>query len=233
MNTMPQVTSARRPIPRAEGRVRDLWAELALFALLLVLCNLHLLHGGSSAALAFSPAHVAAGEWWRLFTHAFAHLSWYHLLLDGAAFLLLYANLDLPRRAARLGCLFSCATGSLLAALWCEPRIGELGLCGLSGVAHGLMACVSLQAVASPGISRAVAMTNALGLFGKSCLEGATGEAAFAQWHLGFVGTPIAVCHAGGVLGALVWMLAARASQQQLRRDAPASPQYVAQPCAP
>ena len=42
--------------------------ELALLAALIALANAPLLAGGAWLALLFVPAHVAAGEWWRVAT---------------------------------------------------------------------------------------------------------------------------------------------------------------------
>ena len=40
----------------------------------------------------------------------------------------------------------------------------------------------------------------------KCLIEVSTGQVMFASWHLGWLGTPIAGAHLGGVLGALlVW----------------------------
>ena len=141
--------AARGPIPGAARR--EIRAELLGIAAVLVLLNLPLFIGGSTAAFAFRIDAVAAGEWWRIFTHPFVHVSWYHLLLDGAAFLALYANLLAPTRARRLA---SAATARPAASSWplcVSPLIARLGLCGLSGAAHGLMALSALEMLALPG----------------------------------------------------------------------------------
>ena len=45
----------------------------------------------------------------------------------------------------------------------------------------------------------------------KMALEAITGKVVFAHFHFGNLGTPIAVCRAGGILGAIiVWFLAKR-----------------------
>jgi hypothetical protein len=46
----------------------------------------------------------------------------------------------------------------------------------------------------------------------KSIIEAATGHIVFESFHLGSLGTPVAVCHAGGVLGGLVVMVIVRVS---------------------
>src|SRR5712671_432519 len=67
--------------------------ELSAITLLLVVLNWPLLYGTCNQALVFLPAPVRNGEWWRVLAHPFVHVTWYHLLLDGSAFLLLYKDL--------------------------------------------------------------------------------------------------------------------------------------------
>ena len=79
-----------------------LWRiELAACAILIVLLNLPLLEGRFDTRFAFLPEAVRAGEWWRVFTHPFVHVSLYHLALDAAAFFVLYAELRDNRRRER------------------------------------------------------------------------------------------------------------------------------------
>jgi hypothetical protein len=98
----------------------------------------------------------------------------------------------------------------VLVAWWAEPEIATLGLRGLSGVAHGLMAVVCLQRISSSSrdSNEFLAYIAVLaGLVAKCLFESLTGNALLASWHLGNVGTPIAVCHAGGLLGGLMFWL--------------------------
>src|SRR4051812_26494304 len=67
--------------------------ELLIFGALVILCNAPLLVGACWHSLIFRPDAVHHGEWWRLFTHPFVHVTWYHLLLDGIAFFTLYNSL--------------------------------------------------------------------------------------------------------------------------------------------
>ena len=207
-NTITTSISARGPIPRAAGA--ELRAELLIFTLLLGLLNLPLFVGQSTAALAFQVDAVVGGEWWRVLTHPFVHVSWYHLLLDGAAFLILYANLLAEQRWRRLTYVGASAAGSLLVALCASPLIAAHGLCGLSGAAHGLMAVSALEMLALSRTSRAtrvVALASFIGVAAKCIYEAATGHALFTALHLNLLGTPIVACHAGGVLGGILAML--------------------------
>jgi len=209
--------SVRPPLPRRLGERTEV-RGLLFFALLLAILPLR-------SALFFSPPAVAAGQWWRVFTHPFIHVTWYHALLDGAAFLLLWRSLE--RR--RLLYIALPAAGSLLAALWFWPAINDTGLCGLSGVAHGLMTVSALEMInikSGSGLSAATAgqeqpghgteaaptfvSTRQVGwlclalVTGKSIWEAATGTVFFSWLHFGLMGTPVAVSHLGGVLGGIV-----------------------------
>jgi len=178
---------------------------LGFWAALIALLNLPLLDGGCAASLIFEPRRVVAGEWWRLFSHPFVHVSWYHLMLDATAFLLLYRELDGSKWFERVGYLLASGAGSLLVSLWAAPLVQTRGLCGLSGIAHGLMtvsALGMLESANDKSVKRAGMVTFII-VIAKSMVEAATGRVAFESVHFGDLGTPIAVSHAGGVLGAL------------------------------
>lgn len=206
----------------------QLWRwELALLGALLIALNLPLFAGEFSTRFIYHPIPVGDGEWWRLFTYPFVHVSPYHLALDAAAFFLAYVELKHRAFSARITLLACAAAGGLLAALIASPLVLSHGLCGLSGIAHGLTAVVSLELLRRAN-DRTSAWTAALcfvGVVAKSVLEAATGNVLFASWHLGSLGTPIAACHAGGVLGALVcWqILAVRPGEPGTHHDQDAS----------
>jgi len=185
--------------------------ELSALAAIIVLLNLPLLHSACAVDLIFLPDRVAAGEWWRVFTHWSVHVSGYHLLLDAAAFLILYQGLVGRSGFERMGYVLVCGSGGLLASLWGEPIIQTHGLCGLSGIAHGLMAIASLDQMTGPtdkAVRRAGAVTFII-VVTKSIVEAFTGRIVFEGLHFGQLGSPVAVCHAGGVLAGLGgWVIA-------------------------
>ena len=206
----------------------QLWrCEVAILGAILVALNLPLLGGEFSTRFIYHPIPVAAGEWWRLFTHPFVHVSPYHLALDAAAFFLAYIELKQWRLSSRLTLLGSAAAGGLIAALAASPLVATHGLCGLSGIAHGLTAVVSLELLhrSTDRLSQWTAALCFVGVVGKSVLEATTGNVLFATWHLGSLGTPIAACHAGGVLGALLcwWVRLVREPSLQIRASHEAS----------
>jgi rhomboid family GlyGly-CTERM serine protease len=184
--------------------------ELLMFCALLAILNAPVLAGAFSQSLVFLPGAVTGGEWWRLLSHPFIHVTWYHLLLDGAAFLALYCSLIEPSLFRRLAYVFAAGAGSLLAAWAAAPGISTSGLCGLSGIDHGLMAVSALELVRAnrPGSTeRRLGQLAFLLAVGKAALEALSGHMFFTWLHFGLMGAPVAVSHAGGIIGGLLAML--------------------------
>jgi rhomboid family GlyGly-CTERM serine protease len=181
-------------------KLKTVRPEIWAFTLALLVVNGSLFAGRVCSAFVFSPDQVGAGEWWRAVTFPLVHVSLYHLLLDASAFLMLYQGLQEPSTKRRILYVLACAAGSLGFSLL-TSRLGG-GLCGLSGIAHGLMAVTGLELMCST--DRALRNTGlicfALTLI-KSLFEAATGQIAFSFLHLGSVGIPVAACHLGGVIG--------------------------------
>jgi rhomboid family GlyGly-CTERM serine protease len=180
------------------------------FIALLAVFNAPVLRGSWCHSMVFLPGAVEGGEWWRLFTHPFVHVSWYHLLLDGAAFLALYHSLVEGSVCRRLLYVLAAGAGSLLVSWAVAPGISTSGLCGLSGIAHGLTAVSALEAVVgqAPGSTeRRVGLICFLLVAGKAALEALSGHMFFTFLHFGLMGEPVAVAHAGGVIGGLLAML--------------------------
>lgn len=178
--------------------------EIRFWLAILTLINLGLLLGNTPAPnLVFDPSAVAEGEWWRIFSWPFVHVSRYHLLIDGAAFLLLYAGLEERQLIKRALLVISAATGSLLLPIAIAPQINQLGLCGLSGVAHGLAAISALEMLRHKS-QKKIGSTLLIGLLLKVTWELWTGTAFLQEFHLGNIGQPIVETHAGGVIGGIL-----------------------------
>jgi rhomboid family GlyGly-CTERM serine protease len=194
-----------------------------MFALIIVVLNFPLIHGRFAQSLIFLSEPVRAGEWWRVLAHPFVHVSWYHLFLDATAFLMLYHGLEQRSVHRRLSYVAISGAGSLLVSLWANPMTFSSGLCGLSGVAHGLMAISGLEMMTSRSRSKVPKLTGVL-CFSlavlKSGLEAIAGQALFTSLHFGMLGTPIAVCHAGGVIGGMIGFLVAQICNLLYRRIA-------------
>lgn len=180
--------------------------ELCLWILLLFVANLPLLNGSVAGLLVFFPEAVADGQWWRALTFPFVHLSGYHLLLDAAAFLLLYGGLEEGKRCRRILYVILPGAFSLLISLL-SPVVHASGLCGLSGIAHGLMAITALELISRrPGgtpLFRAGVVVLAVVVV-KTLLEVWTGQVLFVGLHFGAIGVPVVESHAGGLLGGLL-----------------------------
>ena len=169
-------------------------------------CNVHVLTGSSCQALVFNFDKVAKGDVYRLLTHPFVHLSWYHFLLDAGAFLLLYTGLNEKRASRKLMTVGICGSSGLLAPLLFAPDIYTQGLCGLSGIAHGLMAYSGLEMMQDrTTVQTGIACLTIV--VAKSIYEAATGTVFFSFLLFGLCGIPIAVCHLGGVLGGVISFL--------------------------
>ena len=74
------------------------------------------------------------------------------------------------------------------------------------------MAVVMLRMIwASEGLERRVACCAAGILWIKCVVEATSGQVVFGLLHVGSVGTPITICHGGGVLGGLIAVMIGRA----------------------
>jgi rhomboid family GlyGly-CTERM serine protease len=184
--------------------LRRFWLpEIIVAALALILLNLGLWQGEPNAGLVYFPDRIADGEWWRLLTHPLIHVSQYHLMLDGAAFLLLYATLNTGALWRRLGYVVACGAGSLLLSQALSSIVPVSGLCGLSGIAHGLMAVGSLEMLwvrSSRKVGALILSTVIL----KSLIELLSGDVLFSSQHVGSIGRPVVESHAGGVIGGII-----------------------------
>jgi len=79
------------------------------------------------------------------------------------------------------------------------------------------MAIAALETMrAGRGIVFALGATSFLFVVSKCIVEAATGSVVFDFLHAGRIGSPVAVSHAGGVLGALMlWMLWSRGTERR------------------
>lgn len=176
----------------------DIWAFLCI----LLAVNTHMITGDYQSALIFLP-NGDRQEWLRLFFHPFVHVSGYHLLLDAGAFFLLYTGLAEKRMPVRLVYMAVSGCTSLLFALAFSPLTAAAGLCGLSGIAHGLMAVSGLEMMQIPDQRKIGAISLTAVVF-KSLYEIITGDVLLTFLQLGMCGSPIAACHAGGTFGGIL-----------------------------
>jgi rhomboid family GlyGly-CTERM serine protease len=191
-----------------------------IFLAIIVLLNWSLFLGEVPLRWVFHAQGLMEGEWWRLVTHPFVHVSWYHLLLDAGAFLLLYEGLRQPAWFRRLVYVIASGAGALAVCWLASPDFSQTGLCGLSGVAHGLMAIAGMELAldrqSTRGQRRAGWITLAVVVM-KAGWEMLTGQVAFQWLHFGLMGTPLAASHAGGVLGGLAMVFLQTRSARNCR----------------
>jgi rhomboid family GlyGly-CTERM serine protease len=210
MNTLAMQTT-RNPESRFNLKVMlsnfGFTLDVMMLAGLIILLNLHLLGKGSIHSLIILPAAVESGEWWRLFSHPFVHITWYHLFLDAGAFLLLYAGLEDKKIFHRLTHVLICGAFSLSASWIFSTAIHNIGLCGLSGIAHGLMAVSALEmmrAGSKDGSNFKIGIICLTMVISKSIYEIIIGDTLFSFLQFGLCGTPLVACHAGGVIGGII-----------------------------
>lgn len=185
-----------------------------MLAGLTIILNLHLIGKGTIQSLIFLPDFVTAGQWWRLLTHPFVHITWYHLLLDAGAFFLLYTGLEETCALHRLTHTLICGLFSL-AAVWAfTPAVNGLGLCGLSGIAHGLMAVSGLETMQKKETFKLGLLCLVL-VVAKSIYEVCINNTLLAFLQFGLCGIPLVACHAGGVIGGIVSYLLISSFQSQ------------------
>jgi rhomboid family GlyGly-CTERM serine protease len=199
--------------------VNDRKFEIGIFAALLLALNI--LPATDHVRFNLYPEALFSGEWWRWLTFPWRHISLYHLILDGSAFLLLYQTLRSPL-ATRLQHLFFCVIFSGLVPLLLDDRLSSLGLCGLSGVAHGFMLICALESAAESEKRACIGgVLMFAGVLAKTLFEQVTGDVFFAQHHFGNIGTPIASCHYGGVIGGLTSYCLAAMKASHCRKPQP------------
>lgn len=182
------------------------------FISIALVSNIHLVTGSDPTILLFETSKVSQGEWWRIFTHPFVHVSWYHLVLDSAAVLLLWRELCHLSGWQKLMASFTCAAMSLFFAVCFSPYIDRHGLCGFSGLAHGLTVLLGLSwlsaALHNDFYRRVWLMVAGFALtfttIVKALVEALSGKVIFADYHLGNLGIPVVEAHVGGVLGGCV-----------------------------
>ena len=183
--------------------------ETILFAGLLVVLNGPLFVGSFSEGLIYLPEKIAQGQFYRLLTHPFVHISLYHLVLDGAAFLILYSQLQVKSVVRRMAYLLGIHAAVVVGVTASLGHINAIGYCGISGVAHGLMSVWCMERIfgikTSPEqkTERWIAGAVLLGLIAKCIYEVIVGHVVLESMHLGDVGVPVVASHLAGVVGAV------------------------------
>ena len=178
--------------------------EIITYTAILAVVNVPLFFGGIFESMIFMPSNILNGQVWRIVTHPFVHVSFYHLLLDGVAFLMLYNQLEAKTLAGRTVYVAAAAVFSMLVVTLVLPYSTAVGYCGLSGIDHGLMAICALEMIKSKDADRAGRWFGLISLvlvLGKSLYEAYSGHMFLEFMHFSMMGSPIAISHLGGIIG--------------------------------
>ena len=168
---------------------------------------------GAAAALIFDRAAVGAGEWWRVVTGSWVHLSTSHLVYDGLAVLI--AGWLLERDGAPLRSMVLASAGAVGLAVLIElPGIIRFG--GLSGIAYTLVAYLAFSGLREGGAWRWLCLTTLLVSAAKLSFELSTGRFLLVPTSNEIVAVPLV--HAVGMAVALVIYSIERTRQHARRR---------------
>ncbi len=177
--------------------------DLIVIIFMMIISNFHLVGIGSIYSVLYSPGAVVSGEFFRLLTFPFAHVSWYHFLLDASAFLFLYSALRADGKGVQMFYVVMCIGMSLIFSIIFAPQIKELGLCGLSGAAHGLFFILSLEMMHDKN-DRIAGIICAVCIITKCVVEVGSGGSVFHFVHGDMIGVPVLESHVGGVVGGFI-----------------------------
>jgi membrane associated rhomboid family serine protease len=129
------------------------------------------------------------------------------LALDAGAFLLLYSALQ-KKTGQRFVHTFICGATSFLMIWFCSAKVSDIGFCGLSGIAHGLMTILSLEMIFdSKKFFQSQKSRTGLICFVViilKCTFELTGNEINTLFHFDLCGNPLYESHIGGVIGGIV-----------------------------
>lgn len=176
--------------------------ELIVISALLIAVNLHLVTDGCKNPLIFVPGTSGPLGFAAFILHPLVHVSFYHLALDAGAFLYLWSGLQ-TSLTHRIASLVISHAASFWGLMILAPDSATSGFCGLSGIAHGLMAVFCLEMAMNRNL-RLAGLTGLCIVGGKCMFEVGFGHGLFAPWHMGYCGVPVPESHLGGFLGGFI-----------------------------
>ncbi len=88
----------------------------------------------------YSREGIENGEYWRLITAHFGHLSWNHLWLNALSLLIIW---ELAEQSYSFGWILLCGFGISLGLWLFSPEV--IWYVGLSGILHGLLTAIAWQ----------------------------------------------------------------------------------------
>lgn len=180
-----------------------MWIEISIFSILILGFNSHLVFKSLGAGMVYFPGIFGVDGLIRLLFHPFVHVSGYHFLLDAGAFVLLYFGLEEDRAVHKATYVLIPGIMSFISVNMLSAADIANGFCGLSGIAHGLMAVWGLEMIFS-GKSKIASLIILGIIICKTSYELISGQPLFSSMHLGQIGQPIPASHAGGVVGGML-----------------------------
>jgi rhomboid family GlyGly-CTERM serine protease len=177
--------------------------DIIFFIIILILLNSQLFQNKFNTSFLFYPSKIIQGQLWRLLTHPFVHVSFYHLVLDAGAFFLLYMSLEGRNIFKKILFILFCLSGSIISVLLFSQQINTYGYCGLSGIGHGLMLIVTFEMIKNKK-NPTFNIINLILLILKIIYEGVTRKIFFEFMYMNMCGHPFAMAHIGGVAGGIV-----------------------------
>lgn len=116
-----------------------------LLALLVAIAALQALPASTRAWLRYEPQALAGGQWWRLLSAHWVHLSAAHAALNACGLVLCCALADATWTPRRLVARMALLGGAISLLLWSfSPQVTDY--VGMSGVLYGLMVWMLLPA---------------------------------------------------------------------------------------
>jgi len=147
----------------------------------------------------FARSDISSGQWWRLITGNFVHLTWRHFAMNAVALMAIYALYPSRLKNTGLSVVFLICCLFVTFGIWIfSPEIQWY--VGLSGALHGLLiSLIILDYMASKHFLNIVLMFM---IIAKLVWEGMMGPLPGSELAAG--GPVVSQAHAYGVVGGIV-----------------------------
>ncbi len=181
---------------------------LIVFLCVIAITNFQLLYTNDNYQYCLHVPSILEGEIWRILSHPFAHLSFYHLTTDVLVFLVLFRELKCYGKTPIYFLILVCWVVSSFSAMVSLPVYGISTFGGLSGINYGLLMYYCMHQALTLGgkkIQIGFFLISVLLLISQ-ILAGVFQMNLFENVHYGYVGRPILESHGGGILAGLIFL---------------------------